>query len=140
MSVRVLLVDDHGEVRRRVSSDLAARRDFTVVGEADSGRRAIDLALHLRPDVVVMDITMADVNGLEATREIVAEAPEIAVVALSMQSDRRFVTGMLEAGARGYVLKDSDPEELIRCLEAVVKRSLYLDPRLADVKRHSVPE
>lgn len=110
---------------------LANDAGIEVIGEAENGRRAVELARQLVPDVVVMDISMPDLNGIEATRQIAARAPRTRVLALSMHSDRRFVTDILAAGAAGYLLKDCAFDELCRAVHAVAKKQVYLSPAVA---------
>ena len=126
MTTRVLLADDHKILRQGLQTLLQNEPDIEVVGQADNGRDAIGLAKELRPDVVIMDVAMPDVGGVGATRELVNAVPTAKVVALSMHSDRRFVTGMLSAGASGYLLKDSAFEELALSIRAVMRGELYL--------------
>ncbi len=114
MSIRILLADDHRILREGLRSLLAQQADLMVVGEAPGGEEAVALALELRPDLVIMDVVMAGCDGVEATRRIRAALPGTAVIALSMHSDRRFVSEMLRAGALGYLVKDSAFEELNR--------------------------
>jgi two-component system response regulator NreC len=144
MSIRVLLADDHKIVRQGLRSLLEKQHGMEVIAEAEDGRTAVQLARKLSPDVVVMDIAMPDLNGIGATRQIIAEAPGVKVVALSMHSDKRFVTRMLRAGASGYLLKDCAFEELARAISAVVANQIYLSLGIAgvvveDYVRH-VPE
>ena len=110
--VRLLLVDDHPIVRSGVRYVLERQGGFTVVGEATTGREAIRLALELQPDVVLMDVSLPDIGGLEATRAIKEQAPAIRVLIVSMHSDEEYVLGVLDAGADGYLLKQGPPEEL----------------------------
>ncbi len=126
MTTRVLLADDHKILRQGLQTLLQNEPDIEVVGQADNGRGAIELAKELRPDVVIMDVAMPEVSGVGATRELVNAVPTAKVVALSMHSDRRFVTGMLSAGASGYLLKDSAFEELALSIRAVMRGELYL--------------
>lgn len=128
MKTRVLIADDHQMLRESLRSMLESEDDLEVVGEAADGRDAVAMAGTLAPDVVVMDIGMADLNGVEATRQIRAENGEIRVVALSMYSDRRSVLRMLEAGASGYVLKSAAYDELRRAVRAVKNGKNYLSP------------
>jgi DNA-binding NarL/FixJ family response regulator len=104
-----------------------------VVGEAEDGRSAVDLAKKLMPDVVVMDVKMPDMNGIEASHQILSELPKVKVIALSMYDDRRFVLDMLKAGAQGYLLKDSAFEELAQALRLVMANKTYLSPGVAEV-------
>lgn len=133
MTTRVLLADDHKILRQGLQTLLQNEPDIEVVGQADNGRGAIELAKELRPDVVIMDVAMPDVGGVRATRELVNAVPTAKVVALSMHSDRRFVTGMLSAGASGYLLKDSAFEELALSIRAVMRGELYLSAGITGV-------
>jgi DNA-binding NarL/FixJ family response regulator len=127
----ILLVDDHQLMRMGLRSLLEKEPSFEVVGEADSGRHAVRMALELRPNVVVMDVAMADLNGIDATRQIRTELPDTRIVALSMHVERRFITGMLSAGASGYVLKSGAFEELVEAIRAVRSNGIYASPRIA---------
>ena len=118
MSIRILLADDHRMMREGLRLILELATGVEVVGEADNGRTALEMARRLRPDVVVMDIGMQDLNGVEATRRLKARHPKIKVIGLSMYSDKRYVLGMLEAGASGYVLKCAAGAELVQAIEA----------------------
>lgn len=133
MGIRILLADDHGVVREGLHSLLEKQPDMEVIGEAENGRAAVALSRQLKPDVVVMDITMPDLNGMEATRQIVAESPKVKVLALSMHSTRKLVAEMLNAGASGYLLKHSAFEELGRALKTVINNQIYLSPKIAGV-------
>lgn len=133
MTTRVLLADDHKILRQGLQTLLQNEPDIEVVGQVDNGRGAIELAKELRPDVVIMDVAMPDVGGVRATRELVNAVPTAKVVALSMHSDRRFVTGMLSAGASGYLLKDSAFEELALSIRAVMRGELYLSAGITGV-------
>lgn len=133
MSIRILLADDHEIVREGLHNLLARQPGMEIVGEAGTGLEAVRLALETQPDVVLMDVAMPQMNGIEATREIVSRAPNIRVLALSMHSDRRFVLEMLRAGASGYVAKDCDLEELLRALHTVSAGESYLSPGVASV-------
>ncbi|MHC5035262.1 MAG: response regulator transcription factor, partial [Planctomycetota bacterium] len=133
MAIRILLADDHQILREGLRALLCNEKDMEVVGEADNGRSAVELAAELAPDVVVMDVAMPDLNGVEATRQITQFAPGTKVIALSMHSDKRFVQEMLLAGALGYVRKGSSISELARAIHNVVKDRVYLCPTAADV-------
>jgi DNA-binding NarL/FixJ family response regulator len=131
--MKVLLADDHKIVRDGLRNLLEKHADIMVAGEAEDGREALQLARKLSPDVIIMDIAMPDLNGIEATRQIVAEFPGIKVVALSMHSDKRFVSEMLKAGASAYLLKDCAFEELITAIRTIMKGKIYLSPGIAGV-------
>jgi DNA-binding NarL/FixJ family response regulator len=126
VSVRVLLVDDHRMLREGLRAVLERDDWCRVVGEASSGREAVELARSLRPDVVVMDVAMSDLNGIEATRQITGSGSEARIVALSSHADRRYVKAMLGAGAFGYVLKANAYDDLRRAVEAAAKGKKYL--------------
>lgn len=128
MSLRILLVDDHKVMRDGLRAIIEREKVVDVVGEADNGLSAVHLARKLTPDVVVMDIGMQDMNGIEATREIRSSCPQVKVVALSTYSDKRYVLNMLEAGAQGYVLKDSASSELLTAIQVVAGGQSYLSP------------
>lgn len=133
MVVKLLLADDHQILREGLRALLAKQPDLVVVGEAEDGRTAVRLARELRPDLVIMDIGMPGLNGIEATRQILAEVPETKVIALSMHSDKRFVTEMLKAGAVGYLLKYCASEELVAAIRTVLSQRLYLSAEIVGV-------
>jgi len=133
MSIRILLADDHRIMREGLRSVLEKELDMEVIAEAKDGRMTVKLAEKLSPDVIVMDITMPGLNGMDATREILSMVSDVKVVALSMHSDEQFVAGMLNAGASGYLLKDCAFEELCRAIRAVVANETYLSPGIASI-------
>lgn len=133
MRIRLILVDDHALVREGLRALLEKRPDIEVAGEAGEGAAALKLVAELAPDMVVMDIGMRGMNGIEATRQIVAEHPEVRVIALSTHSDKRYVLEMLAAGASGYVLKEAAAEELYTAVRAVSRKRTYLSEELAGV-------
>ena len=133
MSTKLLLVDDHKIMRHGIRSLLEKEAGMAVLEETNNGRTAIELARTLSPDVVIMDIAMHDLNGVEATRQITTELPEVKVIMLSMHSDRQMVTDALQAGASGYLLKDCEFEELVRAIETVVSNRTYLSPEITDI-------
>ena len=133
MPVRIVIADDHRIVREGLRHLLEKRTDFKVVAEAADGESAVRLARELSPDVVIVDISMPGLNGIEATRRILAERPHVKVLALSMHSDRRFVIETLKAGASGYLLKDSAFDELARAIEVVMARGAFLSPAITDM-------
>jgi DNA-binding NarL/FixJ family response regulator len=129
--IRVLVVDDHHLVRAGLITLLEAADDIQVAGEAADGRQAVDVAVATTPDVVLMDLSMPVLDGVAATRLLLAELPRIRVVALTSFSDRQRVTDILAAGATGYLLKDSRPDELLAAVRAAVEGHAPLDPRVA---------
>ncbi len=131
--MRVFLADDHTILREGLRALLAREADVTVVGEAADGRDALTQVLALRPDVVVMDISMPGLNGVEATRRVVEALPRTKVIGLSMHADRRYVQAMFEAGAVGYLLKNAASDELLHALRVVVEGRRYVSPALTDV-------
>ncbi len=133
VSVKVILADDHRIVRQGLHSLLEKEPDMEVVGEADNGRATVEMARDLKPDVIVMDITMPELNGIEATRQVLADNSGVRVLALSMHSDKRFVAGVLGAGATGYLLKDCALEELVRAIRVVIADQTYLSPGIAGI-------
>ena len=130
MAIKVILADDHNIVRDGLKALLEKQPQVTVIGEASNGREVVELVRKLQPDVVILDIGMPDLNGIEATRQISSESPAVKVLALSMHADRRFVTRMLGAGAAGYLLKDCAFEELAKALQTVMSEQIYLSPNI----------
>jgi two-component system, NarL family, response regulator NreC len=133
VSMRILLVDDHQILLQGLRGMLENHPDYEVVGEASNGRIAVEMARELKPDAVLMDVAMPDLNGIEATRQIVNESPTTKVIALSMHEDPLFVREMLRAGASGYLLKESAFDELIRALRAVASNQAFFSPAVARV-------
>jgi DNA-binding NarL/FixJ family response regulator len=129
--LRVLMVDDHPVVLAGLKALVEADPDFQVVGEARDGRTALRLAKQLLPDVVVLDISMPEMNGIEVAIALLAEQPECRVLVLTVHEDRSYLRQLMEAGVSGYLLKRSASDELIRALHAVVSGGLYLDPAIA---------
>ena len=133
MTIRVLLADDHKIFRDGLRTLIDKETGMEVVAEAENGRKAVKLAEKLAPNVIVMDVTMPDMNGVEAARKILAGLSHVKVIGLSMHSDRRFVLGMLETGASGYLLKDCAFGELATAIRKVTTGHTYLSPGIADV-------
>ena len=131
--MRIVIADDEGILRQGLSALIREQPDMEVVGEAQDGWQAVALAKELKPDAVVMDISMPNLNGVDATRQILAENPNIKVVALSMHPDRHYVTEILKAGALAYVLKCYFVDELIKALHAAAAGEHYLSPQITDV-------
>jgi DNA-binding NarL/FixJ family response regulator len=133
MKTRVLIADDHRMIREGLRSLIEREPDLEVVGEADNGREAVALAKKLAPDVVVMDIGMPDLNGMEATRQILDQSARVRILALSMHADRRYAAGMLRAGAKGYVVKKAAYDELIAAIRTVAAGQSFLSAQVASV-------
>ncbi len=130
--IRILLVDDHAVVRHGFKMILAAQVDMEIVGEAGNGREALDLAGQLQPDVIVMDVAMPELNGIEATRRVGDVSPRSRVLALSMHKDSVYVREILRAGARGYLLKESIASDLLAAVRAIARGEGYLSPGVSD--------
>jgi DNA-binding NarL/FixJ family response regulator len=128
----ILLADDHSVVRQGFRRILESQPDMEIVGEAGNGREAIEQATRLKPDVVVMDVAMPELNGIEATRRMSDTSPHTRVLALSMHKDSVYVREILRAGARGYLLKDAIDADLLAAVRAVAKGEAYLSPSIAD--------
>jgi len=133
MKTRIIIADDHMIVRQGLATLLAKEPDMEVVAEAENGREVVQLVKELRPDVVIMDVNMPDLNGIEATRQVLAAFPETKIIALSMHADRRFVVNMLKAGSSGYLLKDCAFEELAAAIRLVMANKTYLSTRVSNV-------
>lgn len=131
--LRLLVVDDHKIVRDGLRSLIERQDGLNLIGEADNGRTAVRLARELNPDMVIMDVSMPDMNGVEATRQIVHENPAIKVIALSMHADKQYVSRMLRAKAAGYLLKDCAFDELATAIRTVQAGNLYLSPGVTSV-------
>jgi len=131
MTIRVVLADDHSVVRKGVREFLEDEPDITVIGEATNGQQAVELAIALQPDIVVMDIKMPQLSGVDATKRIRTDAPKVRVLALTAYDDDPYIFGLLEAGASGYVLKTAESSELVRAIRAVAAGQSALDPAIA---------
>lgn len=133
MTIKILLADDHRIMRDGLYALLKNEPDIEVVAEGNNGREAVEMSRKLKPNVVIMDMSMPGLNGIEATRQILALGDNVKVLALSMHADKRFVMGALSAGASGYVLKDCAFEELVQAIHAVAMNQTYLSPSIADI-------
>ncbi len=133
MSLRVVLADDHQIMRDGLRALLEQQSGIEVVAEAEDGHAAVALTRKLQPDVVVMDVAMHDLNGIEATRQIKAEMPDVKIIALSMHADKRFVAGMFRVGASGYLLKKGAFHELVQAIRDVAAGQVYLSSKIANV-------
>jgi two-component system response regulator NreC len=131
--IRILLADDHTVVREGLRAALDREAKYEVVGEVEDGRQAVELAASLVPDVVVMDIAMPNLNGIEATRQIVAKQPAVSVIILSMHSDETYVMRALKAGARAYLLKDSAFIDLVHAIESISRGKSFFSPKISRV-------
>jgi two-component system, NarL family, response regulator NreC len=130
--IRILLADDHAVVRQGFKMILSSQSDMEIVGEAGNGREAVELAEELKPDIVVMDVAMPELNGIEATRRLASSVPHARVVALSMHKDNVYVREILRAGARGYLLKDSVAGDLVSAIRAVAQGEGYISPAVSN--------
>lgn len=133
MSIRIILSDDHKIVREGIRSLLEKQPDMEIVGEAEDGYATLKLVDELLPNIVIIDVAMATLNGIETTRQIIDKHPEIKVIALSMYSDKRLVVKMLKAGASGYLLKDCAFEELVKAIRVILVDQIYLCSMVAGI-------
>lgn len=133
MKIRIILADDHAIVRQGLSRAIEQEDDMDVIGQAPNGRATIELVCQLSPDILITDISMPDLNGVEATRQVLRECPAVKVIALSMHSSRQFVMEMFRAGAMGYLLKDCDYDELVKAIHTVAEGKVYVSPSIGDV-------
>ena len=130
LKTRILIADDHQIVRQGLRALLQRERELQVIGETADGIDTVKFAKRYLPDIIIMDVTMPNLNGIEATRQITKEIPEVRIVALSMYFDRHFVAKMLKAGGRGYLRKDCAAEELVRAIDVVSHNKYYISPSL----------
>ena len=138
-ALRLLLVDDHPVLRAGLKAMLSAEPNFQVIAEADNGLTAVELALELAPDIILMDVTLPRLNGAEATRQIKLERPALSVIALSVHEELSFARMLHDAGASGYALKRSACEELVRAVRVVAAGGTYIDPSLAGHLMRAAP-
>lgn len=129
--MKVLIADDHGIIRDGIRALLTPDPDIEVVGTAANGRQAVELTMQLKPDLIIMDVAMPELNGVEATRQLMKALPKLRIIALSVHSDHRYVNEMLRAGAAGYLLKDSVFDELRFAISAIRRGQAYLSPPVA---------
>ncbi len=133
MNESILLVDDHAIIRQGLATLIENQTSMIVLGQAANGRQAIKMALDLIPEIIVMDVSMPDLNGIEATHQILKKNPKTKIIALSIHSHRRFVVGMLRAGASGYLIKDCVFEELLTAISSVLNDHIYLSKEIRDL-------
>jgi DNA-binding NarL/FixJ family response regulator len=133
MTTKVIIADDHKLFREGLKTLIARQPGVEVIGEAENGMAVVSLAQELNPDIVLMDVSMPDLNGIEATRKILADGSKVKVIILSMHFDRQFITEALKAGASGYMLKDSTIEELVEAIESARNNQIYLSSKITDV-------
>ncbi|MGB7583123.1 MAG: response regulator transcription factor [Sedimentisphaerales bacterium] len=133
MGIKIILADDHAMLRHGLSKSLQNEKDMEVIAQAKDGRTTVELAKELSPNIVIMDIGMPDLNGIEATRQIVKENPKVKIIALSMHSSKNFIIEMFKAGASGYLLKDCEFDELVNAIRLVMNNKTYISPAISDV-------
>jgi DNA-binding NarL/FixJ family response regulator len=136
--IKILLADDHRIIREGLRNKLDGLSEISVVGEAENGLKALRLAKKLEPDVIIMDISMPELNGIEAARQIKSEMPGTKIIALSMYADKRYVLGMLKAGVCGYLIKDCALKEVVDAIAIVTRGETYLSPKVADTLRKTL--
>jgi DNA-binding NarL/FixJ family response regulator len=136
MALKIVVVDDHKMVRDGLCSLIDGLSGYTIVGRAENGRQAIEVARREHPDIIIMDVSMPEMNGIDATSSIMEEMPSCKIIVLSMHSDKRFITGALQAGASGFLLKECAFQELNQALEAVRSGQTYLSPKIAGTVVH----
>ncbi|MBN2021038.1 MAG: response regulator transcription factor [Sedimentisphaerales bacterium] len=133
MTVKILLADDHAIIRQGLCALLEKHPDFEVVGAVENGLKAIELVGELKPNIVIMDVTMPNLNGIDAARRILEKSRSVKIIALSMHSNRRFVAEMLEAGALAYILKECLFDELVEAIRTVLNGRIYLSPKITGI-------
>lgn len=130
MGIRIIIADDNPAVRRSICDMLKKHHEVKIIGEAGNGKETVERCLSLRPDIVTIDVHMPDLNGIEATRQIISQHPQVKVLALSGDSDLHYVRGMLAAGASGYVLKHFILEELVNAFQTIAEGRIYLSNKI----------
>ena len=133
MNIRIIIADDHKILRQGLQALLQKEPDMEMVAEADDGRQTVTLVRELIPHIVIMDVKMPTLNGIEATRQIISNHPDVKVIALSIYDDSRLISNMLKAGACGYLLKDCAFEELTQAIRLVMANKIYLSPGVAEI-------
>jgi two-component system, NarL family, response regulator NreC len=133
MSIKILLADDHAMLRHGLSRSFEQEKDVTIIGQAEDGYSAIELTKELSPDLVIMDIGMPGLNGIETTRRIIQDCPKVKIIGLSMHSSDKYVREMFKAGASGYLLKNCSFDELVEAIKAVMSGNTYISPSIGDM-------
>ena len=133
MATTIILADDHKIVREGLRNLLNSEMGFEIIDEAENGREALKLVEEKNPDIIILDIGMPELNGIEAAKKIKERSPNTKVIALSMHSDKHYVTGMLSAGASGYLLKDCAVDELVNSINTVTNNKIYLSPQISGI-------
>lgn len=133
MTIKVVLIDDHQLFLAGLKDILSHEEDIEISGTGNTGLEAVDLARNIHPDVMVMDVTMPDMNGIKATRKILAEDPQIRILALSMHANKGFISEMFRSGARGYALKESSRDDFLRAVRIVASGEVFLSPQIASI-------
>jgi DNA-binding NarL/FixJ family response regulator len=133
MTTRIILADDHAILRQGLSKSFQNEKDMEIIAQAKDGHSTVELVRELSPDIVIMDIGMPDLNGIEATRQITKDFPRTKVIALSMHSSKNFIIEMFKAGASGYLLKDCEFDELLTAVKTVIANKTYISPSISDV-------
>jgi DNA-binding NarL/FixJ family response regulator len=133
MNIKIVVVDEHKILREGLTTLINKQPNMKTIGEATDGREALEIVTKLSPDLLLMDVTMPNLNGIEATRKIKSKNPNIEIIALSLHSDRRYVLGMIDAGASGYLLKECAFDELVRAINTVMAGKKYLSPEISDI-------
>lgn len=131
MTIKIIVADDHPITRKGLCSVLSAEPDMEIIAETGDGQNTIDKAITMKPDIVIMDISMPEVDGIEATRKILSSCPDVIVLGLSIYTNRHYVLEMLKAGAKGYLPKDCDEEEVIKAIHYVLTGKIYLSTEIA---------
>lgn len=138
MAIKVLLADDHEILRQGIQALIEKQSDIEVVGQAGNGLMAVEMTRQLHPDVVIMDVTMSVLNGIEATRQIKNELPEVKILALSVHANREFILDIVKAGASGYMLKECVFDDLVHAIKIIVAGQSYLSPQIASIVLESI--
>jgi len=138
MRIKILLVEDHTLVRKGLVSLLESESEIEVVGEAENGREALAMAESLQPDIIVMDMSMPELNGLDATRQILKSNPLTSIIILTMYTDEEYVIEVIKTGAKGYLFKQAAPTELITAINTVNKGEIYLSPQISETVKELI--